>query len=92
MCRWYQKTSEDYRILLKSKRVHKRELNNISGWLEYSLKGSRAWKIGWVNECKYGNGSWNMNQPKNIEEERLRRVCPLIPANNIKLISNKHKK
>ena len=33
-----------------------------------------------------------MNQPKNTEEKRLRRVCFLILANNIKLISNKYKK
>jgi len=30
-----------------------------------------------MDEFRCGKGSWNMNQPKNMEEKSLRRASPL---------------
>jgi len=53
--------------IAKSKGVQKIEFNNISKWLEvlvYSLKGSRAQKIGCKKESQI------MDQPKKHRRER----------------------
>ena len=47
---------EDHKVLQKNKRVHKRELNDISEWLGvlvYSLKRFRVWM--WKEISEYGS-------------------------------------
>ena len=59
----------------------KKELDNISRWLEifiYRSKRSKVQESGLADECRYWKESQNIDWLENIKEKGLRRVSSLI--------------